>query len=101
MATPTQFVPLDSELFISSSTVQPLVNDFRDGRSIVAKRYRDGLQLSKPDILRCMIRNALRADINATYFLSDAWFATKPTIKNPRSKEVVAKTFFSASDLAG
>jgi hypothetical protein len=90
MATPTQFVPLDSELFISSSKVQPLVNDFKDGRSIVAKRYRDGLQLSKPDILRSMIRSALRADINATYFLSDSWFATKPTFKLTEEGSLIA-----------
>jgi hypothetical protein len=62
------FLPLDSELFIRSSKVQPLVNDFKGGRSIVAKRCRDGLQLSKPDILRRMIRRVLRADINPKEF---------------------------------
>lgn len=80
-ASDTQFVPLDNEIFISKTKVQPLVNDFRDGRSITAKRYRQSLAQTKPEMVCSMISRALRAGIEADYFLADAWFATKPILK--------------------
>lgn len=81
LATQKQFVPLDNEIFISQTKAQPLPNDFSDGRSIAAKRYRDAQEQSKPEMLRGMLSRALRADIHAQYFLADAWFATKPVLK--------------------
>lgn len=81
LATEAQFIPLDSEIFISQTKAQPLPNEFNDGRSIAAKRYRDAQEQSKPEMLRGMISRALRADIQAQYFLADAWFATKPVLK--------------------
>lgn len=81
LATEKQFIPLDNEIFISNTRAQALPNDFADARSIVAKRYRDAQQQSKPEMLRGMIRRVLRSDIHAQYFLADAWFATKPVLK--------------------
>jgi len=40
MSSTEGFVPIDSELFISATKAQELHQPFRDGRSIVAKRYR-------------------------------------------------------------
>ena len=90
LATEAQFVPLDSEIFISKKKAQPLPNDFADGRSIVAQRYRQAQEQSKPEMVRDMISRALRVDINAQYFLADAWFATKPMLKLTEEKSLIA-----------
>lgn len=89
IATEAQFVPLDSELFISQSKVQSLKNEFKDGRSIVAKRYRDALENTKPQMVAQMVRRALRAGIDAQYFLSDSWFATKPILKFTEEESLI------------
>ena len=81
LANDTQFVPLDNEIFISKTKVQPLSSEFKDGRSIVAKRYKQSLEQTKPEMVCNMIRRAIRAGIEADYFLADAWFATKPILK--------------------
>jgi SRSO17 transposase len=75
------FVPLDSELFISATKAQALHQPFRDGRSVVAKRYRVARDQTKPEMAKAMIRRALRAGIKADYLLADAWFGTKPMIQ--------------------
>jgi hypothetical protein len=80
-ASDTQFVPLDNEIFISKTKIQPLVNDFADGRSIAAKRYKQSLTQTKPEMVCSMISRAIRAGIEADYFLADAWFGTKPILK--------------------
>jgi SRSO17 transposase len=90
LATEAQFVPLDNEIFISNTKAQPLTKDFTDGRSIVAKRYRQAQEQSKPEMVRDMISRALRADINAQFFLADAWFATKPILKLTEEKLLIA-----------
>ena len=80
-ASDTQFVPLDNEIFISKTKIQPLVSEFADGRSIVAKRYKLSLVQTKPEMVCSMISRAIRAGIEADYFLADAWFGTKPILK--------------------
>jgi len=90
LATEAQFVPLDNEIFISNTKAQGLPKGFVDGRSIAAKRYRDAQEQTKPDMLRAMIGRAVRADINASYFLSDSWFATKPVLQITEDYELTA-----------
>ncbi len=90
LATEAQFVPLDNEIFISNTKAQALTKDFTDGRSIVAKRYRQAQEQSKPEMVRSMISRALRADVNAQYFLADAWFATKPILKLTEEESLTA-----------
>lgn len=75
------FVPIDSELFISATKAQGLHQPFRDGRSIVAKRYLVAQGQTKPQMAGDMIRRAQRAGIEADYLLADAWFGTKPMIR--------------------
>jgi SRSO17 transposase len=84
------FVPLDSELFISQTKAHELHQPFQDGRSIVAKRYREAQQRTKPEMVRTMIQRALRADIEADYLLADAWFGTKPMIRLCQDTSLVA-----------
>ena len=79
-ASDSQFVPLDNELFISQIKAQPLTNKFKDDRSIAAKRYKQSVIQTKPAMVADMVKRALRAGIEADYFLADSWFATKPVI---------------------
>lgn len=90
IATQKQFVPLDNEIFISKTKIQPLNRPFKDARSIVAKRYNEALEQTKPEMVRNMISRALRADITAKYFLADAWFATKQILKMTEDKDLTA-----------
>jgi hypothetical protein len=75
------FVPLDSELFISATKAQALHQPFKDGRSIVAKRYRVAHQQTKLQMAKAMLHRVLRAGIQADYLLADAWFGNKTTIR--------------------
>lgn len=84
------FVPLDSELFISATKAQALHQPFRDGRSVVAKRYRVARDQTKPVMAQAMIRRALRAGIDAQYLLADAWFGTKPMLRTAEEASLVA-----------
>jgi len=84
------FVPLDSELFISQSKAQSLLQPFRDGRSTVAKRYRAAQSQSKPEMAADMIRRSLRNGMQADYLLADAWFGSKAMIRLSQETELVA-----------
>ena len=75
------FVPLDNELFTSQTKAQTLPEPFKDGRSTVAKRHRVAAQQTKPEMVASMVRRALRAGVEARYFLADAWFGSKAIIK--------------------
>jgi hypothetical protein len=68
VANDEQFVPVDNEIFISQSKEQALVSPFNDGRSIVAKRYQQSKQQTKPEMVCHMIARAIRGGINADYF---------------------------------
>ena len=89
------FVPIDCELFISrtdekagvknkakadkqnKTKTQGLHQPFKDGRSVVAKRYQAALKQTKPQMAKDMILRAQNAGISALYVLADAWFGTK------------------------
>ena len=80
LATGQAFLPIDSQIYISSVNAQGLKKPFKDGRSVIANRYREA-QTSKPKILSSMIKRALNQGVSASYLLGDAWFGTKATIK--------------------
>ena len=80
LATTEGFVPIDSELFTSQSKAQGLDTQFKDGRSIAAQRFRVAQNQTKPEMAQAMIARAMRAGIDATYLLADAWFGTKPML---------------------
>ncbi|MDM8559981.1 hypothetical protein [Candidatus Parabeggiatoa sp. HSG14] len=80
LATGQAFLPIDSQIYISSVNAQGLKKTFKDGHSVVAKRYREA-QTSKPQILSSMIKRDLNQGFSASYLLGDAWFGTKATIK--------------------
>jgi len=84
------FVPLDSELFISATKAQALHQPFRDGRSVVARRYRVARDQTQPAMAKAMIRRALRAGIEVQYLLADAWFGTKPMLRTAEESSLTA-----------
>lgn len=84
------FVPLDSELFTSEVRVRGLHQPFKDGRSIVAKRYRAAVGQTKPQMARAMIRRAVCAGIKADYLAADAWFGNKTTLRTAEESLLTA-----------
>ena len=75
------YVPLDSEIFISNVKAQGLHKAFKDGRSIVGKRYQQAIQQSKPQMAKTMMSRAIRTGIEVDYLLADAWFGTKGMLR--------------------
>ena len=90
VASDEQFVPVDNEIFISQSKEQVLDNQFKDGRSIAAKRYQQSKKQTKPQMVCDMIARAIRGGIHADYFLADAWFATKHILKMTIEHSLIA-----------
>lgn len=88
LVTEKLFMPLDSQVYDSDSKVQGLIRAFKDKRSIVAKRFDEGLDKSKPEIAKGMLGRAKRLGINADYLIADAWFGTKPMIETALSLAV-------------
>ena len=84
------FVPLDSELFTSEVKARGLHQPFKDGRSLVAKRYRAAVVQSKPRMARTMVRRAVRAGIKADYLAADAWFGNKTTLRTAEESWLAA-----------
>ncbi|NEV63494.1 transposase [Thiorhodococcus minor] len=81
LATQETFLPLDSDLYISSKGAHPLKADFHDGRSVEARRYADARDRTKPELAADMLRRAQRQGLDAEVVLADAWFGTKTMIK--------------------
>ena len=88
LATGEAFLPIDSQIYISSVKAQDLKKSFKDGRCVISNRYREA-QTTKPEILNSMIKRALNQGINASYLIADAWFGTKATIKTARDSGLV------------
>ena len=84
------FVPLDNELYTSQTNAQGLAVPFNDGRSTVAKRHRVAVQQTKPVMVASMIRRALRAGIDGSYLLADAWFGSKAMIRLCQQTDLTA-----------
>ena len=81
LASEEAFVPLDSQMYVSSKKAQPLNREHRDRRSIGARRYREATTRSKPQMALGMMRRAKRSGVEADYLVADAWFGTKTMIR--------------------
>ncbi|MCF6299327.1 MAG: transposase [Thiomicrorhabdus sp.] len=90
LVTEELFMPLDSQIYVSNSKVQGLIREFKDKRSIVAKRFDEAVAQSKPAIAKGMLGRSKRLGIQADYLVADAWFGTKPMIETARSLAVTA-----------
>ena len=90
LATQETFLPLDSDLYISRKGAHPLKADFRDGRSVEARRYADARDRTKPELAADMLRRAQRQGLDAEVVLADAWFGTKTMIKTALDLDLTA-----------
>lgn len=84
------FLPLDSDLFISQKQIQGCTQDLSDGRCVAAKRFRDSLHKSKPEMAAAMVKRALTQGFNADYLLADAWFGNKTTLRLTQTCDLTA-----------
>jgi DDE superfamily endonuclease len=89
-ATEERFLPLDNQIYISQKKIQEPEQDFHDGRSIVAKRYRESLTMNKPEMAANMVNRALRKGFAADYLLADAWFGNKTTLRLTQATDLTA-----------
>ena len=90
LATEDLFMPLDSQIYVSSSKAHELIDDFKDHRSVVAKRYEEATNQTKPKLAQGMLKRAKRQGLNAEYLAADAWFGNKPMIQTALSMDVTA-----------
>jgi hypothetical protein len=74
------FLPVDAQIYLSSSRPQGLRRPFKDGRSHAARRWREAAQ-TKIETLCAMLRRAVKQGFSATYFLADSWFAAKEVVR--------------------
>ena len=89
-ATEEAFLPLDNQIYISQKKIQQQEQDFHDGRSIVAKRYKESLAMSKPEMAVNMVNRALAKGFVADYLLADAWFGNKTTLRLTQATDLTA-----------
>ena len=81
LATEEAFVPLDSQIYVSSKKAHTLNRRHKDRRSIGARRYREATMRSKPQMALGMMKRAMRCGVQADYLVADAWFGTKTMIR--------------------
>lgn len=89
-ATEDLFLPLDNQIYISQKKIQEPEQDFNDGRSIVAKRYRESIAMTKPEMAADMVKRALTKSFSADYLLADAWFGNKTTLRLTQATDLTA-----------
>lgn len=90
LATEKTFLPLDSQIFISKVKATGLVAPYKDGRSVVAKRYDEAREQSKPEMAEHMMKRAINEGIKADYLIADAWFGTKTMLRTAVKIDVCA-----------
>ena len=90
LATEEAFLPLDSQIYLSQVKARELIKPYKDGRSVVGKRYSDATTQSKPTMAAKMMKRAIRAGVEADYLLADAWFGTRPMIRSALELDVCA-----------
>jgi hypothetical protein len=90
LATEEAFLPLDSQIYLSQVKARELIKPYKDGRSVVGKRYSDATTQSKPTMAAKMMKRAIREGIEADYLLADAWFGTRPMIRTALELDVCA-----------
>lgn len=81
LVTEEAFLPIDSQVSVSRTKAKGLNRPFKDGRSVVAKRYQEATEQGKPEMAANMMKRAQRAGLEAEYLVADAWFGTKPMIR--------------------
>jgi hypothetical protein len=76
------FLPVEAQLVMGevAAIAKPKDKPFKDQRSSAARDLRRAQEQNKHQLLREMLRRALRAGFSAAYVLADAWFGCKENI---------------------
>ncbi len=90
LATEEAFLPLDSQIYVSSVKSRALIAEYKDSRSVVARRYGEATTRSKLQMAADMMQRAKRCGIEADYVIADAWFGTKSMIRSALGLEMCA-----------
>jgi len=90
LATEEAFLPLDSQIYVSSSKAKSLKKPYKDGRSVVAKRYQEATEQNKLEMADQMICRAKRTGLEAEYLVADAWFGTKSMLRTALKHDISA-----------
>lgn len=75
------FLPLDRQIYIGSKKSYYLNEDFKNGKSAVAKDFKSAKDENKNEMFRAMLRRAVKHGFQAKYLIADSWFNTKKNIK--------------------
>ncbi len=81
LSTTKAYVPLDSQIYIGDKKVQQGKKDLKDYRSAVGKDYLVAKDMDKNQMLRSMLKRAMKAGIKFTHTIADSWFGNRDNIK--------------------
>ena len=84
------FLPLDNQLYISSKEITGLKKEHEDGRSIVARLWRQGLEMTKPQMVEDMLKRVLGKGFRAPYLVADSWYSSKKIMNLAMQNEMCA-----------
>ncbi len=90
LSTPKAYVPLDSQIYISEKKVQHAKTPLGDYRSAVGKDFIRAEFLDKNQMLRDMLKRAVKAGIKFTHAIADSWFGNRENIEAVVSLDLVA-----------
>jgi len=76
------FLPVFQQIYIGSKKIQGLVTEFKDQRSAVAKDFKTAMGKDKNEMLRILLKKAIRQGIRAAHVLGDSWFGNKGNINS-------------------
>ncbi len=81
LSTPKAYASLDSQIYVGEKKLQFGKKQLDDYRSTVGKDYMDARFIDKNQMLRNMLKRAIRAGINFTHTIADSWFGNRDNIK--------------------
>jgi len=90
LSTPKAYASLDSQIYVGETKVQYTKKNLVDYRSSVGKDYMEARFIDKNQMLRNMLKRAIRMGINFTHAIADSWFGNRDNIKAVVSLGLVA-----------
>ncbi len=81
LSTPKAYASLDSQIYIGEKKVQYGKKLLDDYRSAVGKDYVGAKCMDKNQMLRDMLKRAIKAGIKFTHAIADSWFGNRENIK--------------------
>lgn len=82
--------PVDQHLYVSEKRAQLKIEDFNDGRSAVARDYKEAVVDNKNEMFRQMLNSAVKNGIKPNHVLGDSWFGNRQNIEAVVSLDMTA-----------